>query len=607
MTRSRGPGGDMANATEAPLSGSAPAPRKGFRDSVGDRLIVAGAVENELLEVLHLRRELTAVPSFEFALRERAARLANFQHNAYARVRQIDRLPPPDGRLAIVSEHVPGWRLAEILSAVQERHLELDINAALSLVKQLVHGVAILHQHARGVAHGALGPERVVVTAHARLAIVEYVLGSALERLDMPREKLWRDLRIAIPPAAGAARIDPRADVTQLGTIAIALVLGCPLAADDYPDHMAELLAMATENRTLGGRRPLSKPLRAWLARALQLDLHRSFPSAIEAESDLEALLIAEPSYVAAPVALESFLAAYQRSTAAAESARGDSVAEVQDEENEEHEVILPVGGSDSAADPIELDSVIDDLDHLLDESANPMATFAQAARPAANERSTAAPGDHTGGAHSVSDMFDRARGPEIRPAIEIPRAPTALPAPVTLSAGPAAAAPATPVVEAGVRAPAQPPKPVVDPPRTPLPSSKPTVEPPPSASTQSKAKSETATSPAPLSIEGPRASRSAVDRAHPSSYRLDVWPAGRHVGRHAPKPRSERRRSRVGRSVGTAAQAREPAHRARTGCRCRARGRRLLPVPLDGPRRPAADDGHIDRPVGAGGTGDQD
>jgi len=414
----------MGNPTEAPLSGSAPGSKQGFRDSLGERLITAGAGQNELLEVLHLRRELTAASSFEFALRERAARLANFQHTAYARVRQIDRLPPPDGRLAIVSEHVPGWRLAEILSVVQERHLELDINAALCLIKQLVHGVAILHQHARGVAHGALGPERVVITAHARLVIVEYVLGSALERLEMTRERLWRELRIAVPPAAGGPHFDPRADVTQLGAIAMALVLGCPLASDDYPDHMAELLAMATENRTLGGRRPLSKPLRAWLARALQLDLHRSFPSAIEAESELEALLIAEPSYVAAPVALETFLALYQRSMPPA-----PKISERPGEADEApaRPVVLPPAPSERPVDAaLELGSVIADLDHLLGEPV-----------PA------------------------RQREPVIEPA---GRVPAQQPGPAVEPPGRAPATQTRPIVQPADRVPAQQPRPVVEP-----------------------------------------------------------------------------------------------------------------------------------------------
>lgn len=369
----------MGKASEAAVSGTASGTKPGFTDSLGDRVIVAGAGQSEQIEILQLRRELTAVSSFEFALRERAARLANFQHTAYARVRQIDRLPPPDGRLAVVSEHVAGSRLIEILTAVQEQHLELDINAALCLIKQLVHAVAILHQQARGVAHGALGPERIVVTAGARLVIVEYVLGAALEQMDMTRERLWRELRVAVPPAAGGARFDARADVTQIGTIAMALVLGCPLAGDDYPDHMAELLAMATENRTLGGRRPVSKALRTWLARALQLDLHRSFRTAIEAQTELEALLTVEPSYVAAPVALETFLAAYERSSAAAAAAAAERPTPAEEvpehtptdarttaSEVEAREIVLVPVPAEEPSDPvIDLDSTIADLDEI--------------------------------------------------------------------------------------------------------------------------------------------------------------------------------------------------------------------------------------------------
>jgi hypothetical protein len=316
----------MGNATEAALACSVrEASEAGFRDGLGERVIVPGG-QGELVNVLYLRPELTAVSSFEFALRERCARLASFRHTSYAHVRQIDRLTPPDGdrataaghadgRLAIVSDHVPGWRLAEILSVAHARRLELDVNAALSLVRQLVHAVAILHRHARGVAHGALAPERLIVTTHARLVVVEYVLGSAFERLEMTRERLWRDYRLAVPPAAGGTRFDHRADVTQLGAVALALVLGRPLTDDEYPHQIADLLAAATENRTTGGRQPLSKPLRTWLARALQLDLRHSFSSALEAESALEALLGEEPCYVAVPIAIESFLASYQKSS----------------------------------------------------------------------------------------------------------------------------------------------------------------------------------------------------------------------------------------------------------------------------------------------------
>ena len=45
-----------------------------FRDGIGDRVVAADGATGELLQILRIRPALTAVPSFEFALRERAAR-----------------------------------------------------------------------------------------------------------------------------------------------------------------------------------------------------------------------------------------------------------------------------------------------------------------------------------------------------------------------------------------------------------------------------------------------------------------------------------------------------------------------------------------------------
>ena len=83
--------------TTVPLSNERPeAPL--FSDGLGDRVVAADGATGELLQILRLRPALTAVPSFEFALRERAARLANFRHAYYARVRRIDRVQVPGAR-----------------------------------------------------------------------------------------------------------------------------------------------------------------------------------------------------------------------------------------------------------------------------------------------------------------------------------------------------------------------------------------------------------------------------------------------------------------------------------------------------------------------------
>ncbi|MGH9146236.1 MAG: PEGA domain-containing protein, partial [Vicinamibacterales bacterium] len=169
----------------------------------------------------------------------------------------------------------------------------------------------MLHQNARDVAHGALGPERIVVSPHARLVIVDYVLGAALEQLRYSHERYWKEFRIALPRSAGLPRFDHRADVTQIGIVALSLILGRPLKEDEYPARIGDVVASATAMSALGGREPVTPALRAWLARTLQIDLRNSFTSALEAQAALDDVLSDDSGYIAAPVALEAFLARY--------------------------------------------------------------------------------------------------------------------------------------------------------------------------------------------------------------------------------------------------------------------------------------------------------
>ncbi len=287
-----------AERPEAPL----------FSDGLGDRVVAVDGPTGDLLQILKLRTQILSVPSFEFALRERAARLANFRHAYYARVRRIDRHPTG---LAIVSDHVEGTRLSEILRVADERRLPLDLSAALCLIRQIVPAVALLHENARDVAHGVIAPERIIVTPHARAVIGEHVLGSAVEQLQYSRDRLWQDLRVALPATAGAPRFDHRADVTALGVVALSLVLGRLLHADEYPQRVPALLNDARARSAMGDEQALPPALRSWLARALQLDPRAGFASATDAQAAFEDVLAEDSSFVAAPVALETFLSRY--------------------------------------------------------------------------------------------------------------------------------------------------------------------------------------------------------------------------------------------------------------------------------------------------------
>lgn len=280
-----------------------------FRDGLGDRRLISEA-DGASVEVLCLRRELSAVPSFEFALRERASRLSDFKHSGFSLVRGVDRPDAFNHALTVASEAVPGPRLSSVLTSAHDRGLPVPIGAALCLIRQLMPAVAILHESARDAAHGAIAPERLILGPGNRLVLVEYVLGSALEQLLYSRERYWTELRVALPRVAGLPRFDHLADVTQVGAVALQLIVGRLLKDDEYPARVGEVVATATVMSPHTGTEPLAPAVRSWIIRALQLDPRHSFPSAIEARAELERA-IAESGYDASPEALDAFLARY--------------------------------------------------------------------------------------------------------------------------------------------------------------------------------------------------------------------------------------------------------------------------------------------------------
>jgi hypothetical protein len=277
-----------------------------FQDSLGERRIAADSSGADTLEVLYLRREIASAPSFESALRERASRLASFRDAQYARIHGVE---PREGTLVLVSERIVGVRLSQLLEVAEREPLPLNINAALAMLRQLVPAVAVLHQTAPDVAHGAIGPERLIVTPDARLVIVEHVLGGALEQLRFSGERYWQELRVPVPRSAGSPRFDQRTDVTQIGAVALGLVLGRRLREDEYAG-VGHAVSSAWATSARGGLEPLPAGFRSWLMRALQLDPVSSFPSAMEAWAELDKI-IGDSDEIAAPQALETFVAQY--------------------------------------------------------------------------------------------------------------------------------------------------------------------------------------------------------------------------------------------------------------------------------------------------------
>jgi hypothetical protein len=262
-----------------------------FRDGLGTRYHVPGP-GGEQIEVLALHEALTAAPSFEFSLRERVGALAVFEHPAFMRIRGVQHLgrtgAGETAALAIVSDCPAGARLAELLAVAEQQSLPLDITTALYLIRQLVDAVAALHEQMRGISHGALAPERLVVAPQGRLLVADHAVGAALEHLYFSHEKYWKDFGIPLPNPAGTPRFDQRADILQVGAVALALIVGRPLYRDEFPGRIGPLVERAWGLTAAGGAEPLPAAVRTWLARALQLDARQSFASAVDARAELD-------------------------------------------------------------------------------------------------------------------------------------------------------------------------------------------------------------------------------------------------------------------------------------------------------------------------------
>ena len=254
-----------------------------FKDGLGTRYRRDGS--DGPLDVLVLRDTLASIPSFEFLIRERINRLAHVRSESFAQVLDLEHVP--DGaKLAIVSKAVPGVRLSRMLAVAEQNLLPLDIDSALYLVQQLLGAMSELHGDAPDACHGTLAAERVVVTPDGNLVIVEHVLGAALGQLRHSPERYWKELRIALPIAVTAPLLDRRADVAQVGMIALALVLGRPITDDEYPEKIS---ALANGTYGLGGSfEAIPDWLRSWLTQALSLEPTRWFASCVEAREAFE-------------------------------------------------------------------------------------------------------------------------------------------------------------------------------------------------------------------------------------------------------------------------------------------------------------------------------
>jgi len=233
------------------------------------------------IEVLNVSPGLAANPEFETAVRARADRLSVAAIEGIAGVHRVER---EGAALRVVSEHVEGLRLPDFLREAIKSNIPLPQQAALELAGRLARVAAALHQ-VPGMSHGAITPSHVVITRAGGVVLTDAAFGPALEALQRNREQLWREFRLALPASASLPRFDHRADVAQLGATVLAIVLGRPLRAGEYPKAINQAVFAATLAARHGESGTSASALRMWLQEALHLHPRASFASAVDAQT----------------------------------------------------------------------------------------------------------------------------------------------------------------------------------------------------------------------------------------------------------------------------------------------------------------------------------
>ena len=260
--------------------GSGTGAARSIDDGLGTRVVETDRTEGGTVEVLEVSPSLAAHPGFEDAIRSRVSRIAELNLEGVARVHRVERRGTA---LRVIAEHVEGLRLPDLLDELIKIGLPLPQNAALDLAWRVLNVAASLHR-VPGLSHGAIAPAHIVVTRAGTIVLTDAVFGTALELLQRNREELWREFRLAFPVSASLPRFDQRADVAQLGAAVLAIMLGRPLRAGEYPRAINHAVTAATLAARPGESGTSASGLRMWLQEALHLHPRAAFASAVDAE-----------------------------------------------------------------------------------------------------------------------------------------------------------------------------------------------------------------------------------------------------------------------------------------------------------------------------------
>ncbi len=258
----------------------------GHTDGLGRRSLSFDRETGEVLERVHVQPELLA---FEPLIRKRVASLAPFDDDRFARPARVER-DPATGELTVLAEFITGSRLSDLLEATADAAIVPGVDVALGYLLDSLPALTLLHTIG-GVTHGLIDASRTVLTPDGQVVFLDLSYGSAIEGLNLSRQRLWAGFGVASSPGAGAVQFDAASDIAQVALGAVALVLGRNLRPGEYPDALPSLLMEVIEVAQIRGTSGFATGLQRFLQRSLPLPGRRPYATADEAAADVRQLV----------------------------------------------------------------------------------------------------------------------------------------------------------------------------------------------------------------------------------------------------------------------------------------------------------------------------
>ncbi len=174
------------------------------------------------VSILRLHRHATkSVEPVEQLVRE--ARRAHGIH--HPNVVPILEIGVGDAEIYIVSEHVPGLTLAELVEGAGAEGLPLPV--LLRIMLDALEGLGEAHEQKPALAHGELGPFSILVGEDGVTRLNGLGVAHPLSRLGLHGVRGYERLAYAAPervkamatPATDEAAVDPRSDVYAMGVM----------------------------------------------------------------------------------------------------------------------------------------------------------------------------------------------------------------------------------------------------------------------------------------------------------------------------------------------------------------------------------------------------